>query len=152
MGQLWTCNTDLALVLAASMPSGCSSVVDIRSEIISICGLSAAQVRRPRALPTCHSLQSLSFPVKSGFCYGFVYIGSGFAIVDVEASPWGSPFGCIASASDELSFQDFAVSRADAEVWLAPLVGMKLVCDCCQRDQSKTSHCKIIANLYHGYV
>ena len=150
-GSLWSTNDDLALAISASMPSGCDRIVRIRKRLFDACDLSVPAVFRPSSFPVCIFSGSLLVPVNAGFCDGQVYIGSGndSDICKTGASPWGSPFGCSAVGDYALLFADYAKSRADADVWLAPLVGKKLVCECDTKNKSKNTHCMVIAQLIY---
>ena len=135
----------LALTLSASVPSGNPKVIALRSQISALRLINLPAVTRPAVFPHCVTLKSLPFHVNAGFADGYVYIGSGCLDADVNASPWGSPFGCRVCAEDCQRFSEYAFSRADHVSWLAPLVGKSLVCECNAKEQ--TSHAMIIAQF-----
>ena len=141
-GILWKSNSQLALALSASMPSGDPAIVLLRNEIIDFCGLAPAIIFRPLTFPIILEVQ-LDPVARANFIDGEIYIGSGHASAQLLPSPWGSPFGCESTSSAPERFAEYAASRADTVRWLAPLVGRRLVCHCC----NSVHHASVIAHM-----
>ena len=130
-GLLWEqpLHHELALILAASYPSGHPDIVHVR-EMISECRVGPGwRVWSDWRLPTIRHLTGTDefIPI------GEIYIGgarNGFVM-----TPWANP--CVREEDVRLpSFSTYLASRGDFEEFLYPLSGKVLVCDCLLRSMS----------------
>jgi hypothetical protein len=135
----------LALTLAASWPTGDPVVVALRHDIILHIGSHRAGNSPSTAFPMWQSSTSLltHLPADS------VYIGGGCGALSRNPSPWASPFGCGHGNSTLLkgSFSEYAYGRSDSALWLKPLVGEILICECLCCDEDGESHASVIATI-----
>ena len=96
---------------------------------------------RPVAFPVVIIDANLCRLANASFEDDIMYVGGGREN-GVHPSPWASPFGCSSDRDCNL-FHDYAFARADKIVWLAPLLGKRILC-CCN---NKNNHALVIAKL-----
>ena len=129
------------------MPSGKDRVVDARSCIFDL-------LLGPRPTQSILHSPSVVFDV-SDFAMPLpddcVYVGHGPLGSGWRPSPWGNPFlsaSDVTCKADCVDFYEYLESRADVEVWLAPLRNCKLLCHCRNSDCHAHVLAKKIANLF----
>ena len=129
---LWQARPEMALVLLCTVPSGEPEIVSIRREI-------SERIRRPawrasRALrpTTIHADRSIGQDASR-----LIYVGDGRNDPQSRPSQFSNPFFFICASDGDANelFGNWLASRADLEVFLQPLLGMALLCDC-QRGQA----------------
>jgi hypothetical protein len=120
-----------ALILAATIPSGSLRVVEARSQI-DACSFGPGFRPRSFEIPIVVHCPKLvrALPIRH------IYIGAGSAAR--FPSQWMDP--TLSLSQPELDFKAYLGSRADIELFVGPLFGKILVCDCSRGD------------LCHGHV
>ena len=118
---VWRRYPKCAAVLAATIPSGVESVVEVRSKIHACCfgpGFRPSSSTPPEVLHCPKLAEFLPFD--------HIFIGMG------SASRLPSQFLNVSllNVVPEMTYQEFLDARADLGTFLAPLLGMVLVCDC----------------------
>ena len=118
----------MALVLAASAPSGADDVCELRALITARLFFSSVPVPRFAAPPTLRHVDGMFH------CYTScrIYVGSGKSDCQGRPSPWANPFEFLDRdlSSSLSSFSSYLFDRADIVSFLFPLAGKELVCDC----------------------
>ena len=139
--QVMTRRPEMALVLLASIPSGDPEVVVLRDRLVNLLGpIPIPPVRPGRAMCVHCDATDRAWPS------GVIYTGCGRLDVQGRPSPYCNPFLDMPDPAGALhAFSDFLFSRADLEVFLTPLRGATLICDCSYRDN--LCHTELLATL-----
>ena len=117
----------MALVLLCTVPSGCFDVVEVRSVIVE--RLRLPQTLRSRSLRpvVVHADRPVGQDASR-----LVYVGDGRNDPQGRPSMFFNPFFFLCQSEAEANdlFQKWLSSRQDLEIFLRPLLGMSLLCDC----------------------
>ena len=131
----------MALLLLCTVPSGEEEVVRVRSELSSRLRLPAFRASRSMRPAVVH----LNRPVGQDAAR-LIYVGSGKNDPQQRPSIWYNPFffvcGSEAEANDR--FSTWLCTRMDLELFLRPLLGMALLCDC---HRGLGCHCNILLRV-----
>ena len=115
---LWQRSFVLAIVLAASIPSGVQHVVSMREQLSTeMFGPSWYQCAKP-CLVVSHIAVSATELTRD-------QLFTGSNVDHCLPTPWCNPYVWI-----DGDFTTYALARADLFEWVAPLGGMCLICDC----------------------
>ena len=82
----------------------------------------------------------------------FVYVGNGNVTDGIHPSPWLNPLSSrsASAAQARLLFMDYAMGRADAREWLAPLFGATLISEEGQAGEHALALVDLISTLSGG--
>ena len=125
-GPLWSNNPPMARTLAASMPSGAPLVVSLRRSLRDIIGYEDPE---PGVIAVELSIIGIAV-VERPWPLDAVYVGHGPIGSGLNPSPWGSPYAVGNSCGRSALFVNYVRQRADARLWLLPLLNKRLVCHC----------------------
>ena len=125
---LWLRWPEMALTLLVSIPSGNSSIVEARSDLIDLLFHS---FHNPISCVIPSRVIHSSSPVMP-VPPSVVYVGFGSIDLQNRPSIYCNPFLFLDSKSERCAaaFEDYLDSRADVVEFLTPLAGKTLLCDC----------------------
>ena len=128
IGPLWSLNRPMALALSASMPSGDPVIVDLRSRLLDLVGRKPLPIRNRTLSTTVFNIDTYPRPWPANS----IYVGHGPRRPGLNPSPWGSPsLSCESlSCCKSTQFLEYGRRRADALLWLSPLINQNLICHC----------------------
>ena len=108
------------------MPSGAPLVVNLRRNLRSIIGY---EVPEPGVIAVELCIINIDV-VERPWPLDAIYVGHGPLGSGLNPSPWGSPFAIGNTCERSTAFIGYARQRADARLWLLPLLNKRLLCHC----------------------
>ena len=118
---VWRKHPQRAAILAASIPSGVDGVVEVRSQINAYCF-------GPGFRPLSSAPPSVVHCPKLAGCLPHNHIFIGFGSASRQPSQFLNV--SLLHPVPEISFEEYLDARADLDIFLAPLLGKIMVCDC----------------------
>ena len=128
----------LFLTMATSLPSGDSQVRRCRDKFEELLLGPGFPTKFRSSVGIDHSRAGLPVPLSH------IYVGLGVPSLLIRPSPWCNPFATQTYDATSLDhFKQYCHRRADSRVWLRPLSGKVLWCDC----NSSFCHAEILVEI-----
>ena len=133
--ELWHLDPERARILLASWISGRTEVVELRNLLEQqVQGRQEGAFEQPSLTDVCLVRHVPLHEIEPPLAQDEIYVGNGVAGSEYfVASQWCNPLKDLNLTdhfNKSVTFSEYLESRADATVWLRPLIGKVLVCTC----------------------